>query len=264
MSPITRRSFALRAPIGIVGVAYSAPVLATEPVRQADVVVFCEETLRPAIERAGGRWRAQGGGRLDVFVARSDLLLEQIARGARCDVLVVTGGELADAAVRRDLARAESVKPSWRNRLVVVAPEEGQRADTIASSANVAEIFGANELAIADWTVSSAGVETRTALDRLGVWQFLESSVVGSESTEGVAYLLATGKARRGIVYKTNAVADPRLSIVATIPDDAYPPVVYSTALTYSEASDGAPRFLNFLRSPEARPELSASGLEVL
>jgi len=260
----TRRSFALRAPIAIAGVAYGAPVLAAEPGRQANVVVFCEETLRAAMERAGRQWRVGGGARLNIFVARSDLLLEQIARGARCDLLVVTGKELADAAIERKLVRAESVRPSWRNRLVVVARDEGPSTDTIASSGNIAELIGANKLAVADWTVSPAGAETRTALDRLGVWQSLESRIIGSESTEGVAYLLAAGKAKRGVVYRTNAAADPRLSIVATIPDDAYPPVVYSTALTFSEASGGTPQFLNFLRSPEAKPELVASGLEIL
>jgi len=261
----TRRSFALCTPIAIASAAYSAPVSAAAPARQTNIVVFCEETLRPAIERVERRWRARGGTRLNIFVARSDLLLEQIARGARCDLLVATGKVQADAAIERKLVRPESVRLSWRNRLVVVGWNEAPPSDAVtASSEKIAALIGDNKLAIADFSVSAAGIEARAALDRLGVWSSLEGKIVGSESTEGVVYLLATGVVKRGVVYRTNVAAEPHLTILAAIPDDAYSPVVYSTALTFPDATGAAPQFLNFLRSTEMLPELMASGLEIV
>ena len=262
MSPITRRTFALLAPTTAAGVVLGATASAmADDARQPNVVVFCEETLRPALENAGRIWQRRVKAPLHIFVARTDLLLEQIARGARCDLLVMAGEASADTAIERKLVRPEFQLPAWRNRLVVVGRDEAPAAIATISKTNLVEIVGADKFAIADWTVSPAGMDAKRAFENLGVWPSLEGKIVGSESTAGVAFLMAAGKAKRGVVYATDAAANPRLSVVAIFPDESYPPIVYVAALTFSDASGEALSFWEFLHSSEAEVSLQASGL---
>jgi len=263
MSHITRRSFTLLAPIAAAGMTLDATSsVAANNERQPDIVIFCEETLRPALRNVGHLWQRRTKAPLHIFVARTDLLLEQIARGARCDLLIMAGEASADTAVERKLVRPDFRFTSWRNRLVVVARDEAPQTAAVISRTSLAEIMSGHQLAIPDWTISPAGKDARRALESLGLWQALEGNIVGAESTAGVAFLLATGKAKRGIAYATDAAADPRLAIVGLLPDEACPPTVYVVVLTFSDASEEVSRFWEFLRDSEAEVSFKASGLE--
>ena len=42
--------------------------------------------------------------------------------------------------------------------------------------------------------------------------------------------LVATGEAALGIVYETDANAEPGVKVVGTFPEDRHPPIVYPVA----------------------------------
>jgi molybdate transport system substrate-binding protein len=65
---------------------------------------------------------------------------------------------------------------------------------------------------------------------------------------------VARREAPLGIVYQTDAASDPNVKIVGTFPDDTHPPIVYPVALTKESANPDAAAFLNFVKSPAARP----------
>ena len=44
--------------------------------------------------------------------------------------------------------------------------------------------------------------------------------------------LVARGEAPLGIVYQTDAAAEPNVKIVGTFPEDTHPPIIYPVALT--------------------------------
>ncbi len=50
---------------------------------------------------------------------------------------------------------------------------------------------------------------------------------------------VARGEAALGIVYATDAAAEPAVKIVATFPDDSHPPILYPFALTAASAQPG-------------------------
>jgi len=47
-------------------------------------------------------------------------------------------------------------------------------------------------------------------------------------------------------------------------PDDTHPPIVYPVALTVTSKNPNAPRLLEFLTSPAARPIFEKRGFTVL
>ena len=54
--------------------------------------------------------------------------------------------------------------------------------------------------------------------------------------------LVARGEAPLGIVYRTDALVEPKVRIVDTFPKDTHPPIVYPAALTTIAASRAARR----------------------
>ena len=73
--------------------------------------------------------------------------------------------------------------------------------------------------------------------------------------------LVATGEAPLGIVYQTDAAAEPAVRIVGTFPEDTHPPIVYPAAETAEATSADAAAFLDFLRSAKAARALRGAGL---
>ena len=63
---------------------------------------------------------------------------------------------------------------------------------------------------------------------------------------------IPAGEAPLGIVYATDAAADPGVKIVGVFLEDTHPPIVYPIALTADSKTPSAARLLQFLTSPAA------------
>ncbi|MBV1705384.1 MAG: substrate-binding domain-containing protein, partial [Hyphomicrobiales bacterium] len=62
-----------------------------------------------------------------------------------------------------------------------------------------------------------------------------------------------------GIVYATDAAAEPGVRVVARVPDDSHPPIRYPGALAPG-AQKGATAYLAFLSSPDAQAIFAKAG----
>ena len=72
---------------------------------------------------------------------------------------------------------------------------------------------------------------------------------------------MSRGEAPLGIVYQTDAAADPNVKIVGTFPENTHPPIIYPVALTKESTNADAQAFLNYLRS--ARRPFERQGFTV-
>ena len=79
----------------------------------------------------------------------------------------------------------------------------------------------------------------------------------------GALLLVSRGEAALGIVYQTDAAADPAVKIVAMFPADSHPPIIYPIALT-TKATDAAKSFFSYIKSPKAVPAFEAQGFTIL
>ena len=66
-----------------------------------------------------------------------------------------------------------------------------------------------------------------------------------------------------GIVYATDAAADPGVEIAGVFPENTHPPIVYPIAVTAHSANAGAMRLLAFLASPAAKAIFEKHGFTV-
>jgi molybdate transport system substrate-binding protein len=75
---------------------------------------------------------------------------------------------------------------------------------------------------------------------------------------------VSRGEAPLGIVYATDAAADPRVKIAGVLPEDTHPPIIYPAALTADSKNPSAARLLEFLSLPAVRPIFEKRGFTVL
>jgi len=129
--------------------------------------------------------------------------------------------------------------------------------------ADIAQLVGAAPIAIVDPSVASAGADSRTALERLGLWEAMQSHSLGVVSTADAAFLLTTGKARFAVVYCNRCRCRSRAFRGRELPDDADHAIEYWVAETVAVRSPESAKFLAFLGQSQAKDQLRADGLEV-
>jgi len=245
----------------LAGLALLTSPLGAGPAHAADVTVFAAASLKNALDAAVATYEAKTGQDVAVSYAGSSQLAKQIEAGAPADLFVS-----ADLAWMDYLAEKGLIDPASRvtllgNTLVLVAPKDSSATIEIGRDFPLAEALGGDgKLAMASVASVPAGRYGKAALERLGVWAAVEPHVAQADNVRAALAFVARGEAPFGIVYGTDARAEPLVRIVATFPADSHPPIVYPVALTTAGTGPDARAFLDFLLSPEARPAFEAEG----
>jgi molybdate transport system substrate-binding protein len=187
-----------------------------------------------------------------VSYAASSVLAKQIEAGAPADIFFSADLDWMSYLEERLLIAAPSRVTLLGNDLVLVAPADSNVSMTIEPGFPLAEALGEGKLAMALTASVPAGKYGKAALESLGVWDKLSSHVAEAENVRAALELVARGEAPLGIVYTTDARAEPRVKVVATFPEDSHPPILYPVALTVSAKPD-AREFFAFITSAKAR-----------
>lgn len=233
--------------------ATGLPARADYPVAP-DVVVFCEPTLQQAMLDTAALFRSRTGVKVRIFSSPTPALLQQIAHHARDDVLIGEGGANAADAVSQQVIKPDTLHDLGRNQLVVAA--------LAGAAGKLTAIAGKEPVAIVDPWAAIAGADTHQALQSLGLWLAVSGKSQGVVATADAAFLLTHDKVALAVVYATDVVADPRLSIAERLPAKSYPPIEYWVAETQHALSPNAGKFIALLQTAEAQQRLHADGLE--
>jgi molybdate transport system substrate-binding protein len=109
-----------------------------------------------------------------------------------------------------------------------------------------------------------AGKYGKAALETLGVWSSVAGKLAQAADVRAALVLVARGETPLGIVYQTDAAAEPSVHIVDLFPTDTHPPIIYPAALIATSKNPDAKRFLDYLASPAAKPLFEKQGFTVL
>jgi molybdate transport system substrate-binding protein len=233
--------------------AFAAAAMPHTVEARATVTVFAAASLQEALDELARRFEKSRGKKIVVSYAGSSMLARQIERGAPADLFISADLDWMDYLAGKRLIRPESRATLLTNSLVLIAPAGSALKLGIAPGFGLARALGSGRLAMADTDYVPAGKYGRAALEALGVWQSVAARVVRGENVRAALAFVARGEAPLGIVYRTDALAEPRVRIVAEFPQSLHPAIVYPAALVTGRNSPDAAEFLRYLQSPEAR-----------
>ena len=227
------------------------------------LTVFAAASLKNGLDAAVASYERETGGRVAVSYAASSALARQIEQGAPADLFLSADLDWMDHLEERGLIRPGTRRNLLGNRLVLIAPK-GEAKALELSPGSLAAALGDGRLAVADVDAVPAGKYGRAALERLGLWPEAAGRVARTENVRAALAFVARGEAPLGIVYETDAKAEPEVEVVARFPETSHPPIVYPVAVTASSTHADAMRFLDALRRPDCAALFAREGFTFL
>lgn len=246
-------------------VAAETPLPATARQAAAPAVsVFAAASLKNALDVIALAFKAKTGVEATISYASSMTLAKQIEAGGPAELFIA-----ADEASMDYLAGKNLIQPKTRtnlldNTLVIVAPRSSSLEKLPLTKVALADAIGDGKIATGDVASVPVGKYAKAALEKLGLWSVAEPHFAYTDNVRAALAFVAREEAPLGIVYYTDATAEPKVKIVATFPPDSHPPIIYPVALTATATGDLAPQFLAFLRSKPAKNVFVAQGFRPL
>jgi molybdate transport system substrate-binding protein len=264
-SMISRRKWLGRA-AGVVAAALLAWATPQVPARAqgGDLVVFAAASLKNALDAINAEWQKETSKKAVISYAASSALAKQIEQGAPAQVFISADLDWMDYLSGKSLIKADTRSNLLGNRIVLIAPKDKAQAVDIKPGFDLAKILGDGRLSKANVDSVPAGKYGKAALEKLGVWASVSSKIAQAENVRAALLLVSRGETPAGIVYQTDAAADPNVKIIGTFPEDTHPRIIYPIAITASATHPDAAGFLAYLKSSKASPLFEAQGFTVL
>ena len=216
------------------------------------VLVFGAASLTNVLDDISTAFTEKSKVEVKSSFAASSVLAKQIEAGAPADVFFSADLEWMDYLEQRQLLKAGSRHEVVGNKLVLIAPADSSVSVKIRKGVDFGPALGAQgKIATGDPDSVPVGKYAKASLTQLGVWDKVSGQIVGAENVRAALAFVARGEAPLGIVYKTDALAEKKVRIVAEFPDDTHPPIKYPIALTAHGSAD-AQKFVDFVRSKPA------------
>ncbi len=244
----------------------AAPVFAVAlPASAAEPVVFAAASLKNALDDVAAAYHAKTGKTVAISYAGTATLARQIEQGAPADIFFSADMAWMDYAVEHKLVKPETRRTLLGNEIVLVAPKDSTAKITIAPGMDLAGLLGPDgRLAMANVDSVPAGRYGKASLESLGVWDSIAGRVVQSENVRLALAFVARGEAPAGIVYATDAAAEPAVKVIGVFPADSHKPILYPVAVTASSTNPDAKAFFDFLGSDAAAPAYRKQGFTIV
>ena len=248
----------------LVVAAFAALPLALPAAAADKVTVFAAASMKNALDAANAEWQKETGNETTVSYAASSALAKQIEAAAPADLFISADLAWMDYVAEKKLIREDTRSNLLGNRIVLIAPKDKAEKVEIKEGFDLAGLIGDGKLAMGAVDSVTAGKYGKAALEKLGIWSSVEGKVAGAESVRAALALVSRGEAPYGIVYQTDAAADPGVAIVGAFPEDSHPPIIYPVAILADSKSPAASAYLDFLKSDKAAPFFTEQGFTVL
>ena len=231
----------------------------------APPTIFAAASLQPALDQLAHAGTL-GTPAPRLVYAASSALARQIEDGAPADIFIS-----ADERWMDDVAHQAAIVPATRsdllgNALVLIAPAASHASVDLVHGAAplLAALGGQGKLVIALPDSVPAGIYGKQALTQLGMWNALAPRMAMTRDVRAALNLVVLRQAPLGVVYRSDAVSEPRVKVLATFPPASHKPIVYPIAIVAGHDNATSRRLLAGLKSASARSAFRRWGFSVL
>jgi molybdate transport system substrate-binding protein len=227
-------------------------------------VIFAAASMKTALDAISADFTKSAGYAAKISYGSSGVLAKQINQAAPADIFIS-----ADLKWMDYLDKAKLLKPGTRrsllgNALVLIEPVDATAKIKIAPGFPLASALGTGKLAVCTIASCPAGIYAQEALTKLGVFKEVEPKLAQAENVRSALLLVSRGEAPFGIVYSTDAKAEPKVKVVDTFPESSHKPIVYPIAVLKSSTNPATAKFVAFMTSQAAVKILKDQGFTVL
>jgi molybdate transport system substrate-binding protein len=220
--------------------------------------VFAAASLKNALDEVAALQPA----RPRISYGASSALARQIENGAPADVFISADLDWMDYLEKKGLVAPGTRRNLLGNRLVLIAPASRPVRLQPAPGFPILKALGKERIALANPDSVPAGKYARAALEKLGVWGEVAGRVAATDNVRAALALVARGETPLGIVYQTDANAEPRVMVAGAFPPGSHPSIVYPVA-QIKGAKAPARALLDFLGGSQARTIFEKHGFTV-
>lgn len=238
--------------------------LAALPAAAEDVSVFAAASLKTALDPIAAEFQKATGNTVTISYAGSNALAKQIIEGAPADIFISASKQWMDEVEKAGDVVAGSRSDLLGNSLVLVAHDAAAADVTLNRNADLPALLKGGKLAMALVDSVPAGQYGKEALTSLGLWDAVSPSVAQADNVRAALALVSTGEAPYGIVYATDAAADPAVHVVGTFPADSHKPITYPAALLKPATDPADKAFFDALSADAADKVFKAQGFSIL
>ena len=228
------------------------------------VTVFAAASMTNAMTEVKERFESSTGHELVVSYAASSALARQIQQGAPADVFISANPGWMDVLDEDGLVEPGSRIDLLNNAIVLIAHGPEAQPLQISPELDLVGLVEDGRLAMALVDAVPAGIYGKAALESLGLWSAVAARVAQTDNVRSALALVARGETPYGIVYATDAVAEDRVTVVATFPGQSHPPVLYPAAIIAGRATPETKKFMAFLRGPASKDAFERQGFVFL
>ncbi len=235
-------------------------VLQLNPARAGEIQVYAAASLKTALDQVSALWLNETGNKVTAIYAASNVLARQIMEGAPADLFISADLAWMDELQSKNAIRAETRKNILGNTLVLIATAGSDLTVDLKPGADLLGLLEGGRLATGETSSVPAGRYAKAALESLGVWEKLDPHLAMQVNVRAALLLVARGEAPLGIVYASDARAEPGVEIIATFPSSSHPPIVYPAAIVSASQNPDAAVFLDFLVADKAMAIFESNG----
>ena len=222
------------------------------------VKIYVAASTRDVVAEIAKQFTQSSGVGVEVSPGPSSKLAKQIVEGGPADLFLSADQANADYLGEKQLvARRRNL---LGNRLVVVVPKASTlKLESLADLKSEA----VQEVALALEKVP-AGEYARQALGATGVWNEIQSKVIGGEDVRATLAFVERGAAA-GIVYATDARGSSQVRVAFEIDPGLHQPIEYPLVLLKRDPANAAAQQLyDYLGTERAAEVFRRSGFRVI
>ncbi len=228
----------------------------------AEIRVAVASNFKFALQQLAADFKIKSGHELIISSASSGKLYAQIKHGAPYEIFFSADEKRADLLISEKIANADSAYIYALGKLVLISNiESGQDCKEVLSTHRL------RRLAIANPKIAPYGLAAKQVLDKLGLWQQLQSRIVMGENISQTFQFVATKNADAGFVAESllKRVDQDEYVCVWHVPANLHSPIKQKMVLL-KKAKDklAVGEFMRYIKTDAAKEIIKATGYDVL
>ena len=225
-----------------------------------DLVVSAAASLTNAFKDVAQAYEKEHAGtKVILNFGASDVLLQQIVKGAPADVFASADQKAMDKAVGEKTVKPDTRVDFAANQVVLIVPTDSKANITALKDLTRDDI---KRIAYGNPASVPVGRYTQGALQAAGLWDAVQAKSVLAQNVRQSLDYVSRGEVDAGFVFATDAAVMPdKVKVAVRVPSQT--PVTYPIAVTArDDAAKEAQSFVAYVMSPAGQEILSRYGFQ--